>query len=140
MEQPALNFSGDNDSWFDLWHIHTDFEGEGNTDFVTRRTSLDKLLQEYKRYKCELEKYPHPYQIFMIIDENDSSEDAVYIHTKNPNSDNFPLKIEAGKDWTCTNKQLAEFMKQTNFYIVEATHSESKFYYLFECDTGVSLI
>lgn len=140
MEQPIINFSGDHGSWFDLWHTHTDLKGEGNTDFFTRLTFLEKLLQEYKRYKCELEKYPHPYQIFMIIDENDSSEDAVYIHTQNPNRDNFPLKIEAGKNWTCTNEKLGEFMKQTNFYIVEVTHLESKFYYLFECDTGVSLL
>jgi len=36
MKQPAINFSGDNDSWFNLWHIHTDLEGDGNKDFNTR--------------------------------------------------------------------------------------------------------
>jgi len=140
MEQPALNFSGDKDSWFDLWHIHTDFEGDGNKDFKTRLIFLKKLLQEYSKYKFKLEKYSRPYQIFIVIDENDSSEDAVYIHTENPNNDNFPVKIEPGKDWTCKNKQLAEFIQQTNFHVIDIIQSGNKFYYLYESDAGVSIV
>lgn len=66
MEQPTLNFSGDNDSWFDLWHIHTDIKGNGNTDFVTRLTLLDKLLQEYKSINANWKNIPTPIKYLLL--------------------------------------------------------------------------
>ncbi len=35
-----------------------------------------------------------PYQTWVCIHEEDTGADAVYIHTPNPNSDNFPANFD----------------------------------------------
>ncbi|MBK7855281.1 MAG: hypothetical protein IPJ79_10575 [Bacteroidetes bacterium] len=60
-----------------------------------------------------MEAYPFPYQVWIEIYEKDSSDDAVYIHTKNPNSDNFPLRVKSDKKVINKNNKLEAFINQT---------------------------
>src|SRR5258708_27262684 len=92
-----LDFSGGPKSWFDLWHTHVDWGGEGNKDWKKREKFLTELLGLYEQYKVSLSKYPRDYQLWVKIDDKDSGQDAVYIHTKNPNTDNFPIKVLGDK-------------------------------------------
>lgn len=49
----------------------------------------------------ELQTFEKPYQSWIEIVDEDASLDAIYIHTRNPNEGNFPLKIE-NLNWNCT--------------------------------------
>jgi hypothetical protein len=85
-----LDFSGGPKSRFDLWHTHADWGGKGNRDWSTRKIHLEQILEIFEQLKGHLKFYPHEFQLWIMIDENSSGDDSVYIHTKNPNADNFP--------------------------------------------------
>ena len=84
----------DFNSWFDFWHDHPDWDGYGNISWKHRRQHLNALIRRFEFVKEKLRDRVDDFQTFCIIDCNDSSQDAVYIHTKNPNQDNFPVKFD----------------------------------------------
>lgn len=90
-DQYNLDFS--NDGWFDLWHTHLDFFGLGNIRPKFRKQHVNAHLALYKDLVKEMDTFEKPYQSWIEFDEKDASLDAVYIHTPNPNEDNFPLEI-----------------------------------------------
>lgn len=54
-----------------------------------------------------------PFQIWIIIDLNDSGQDAIYMHTKNPNSNNFPIKWQFTKPLSHTiATELVEYLER----------------------------
>lgn len=134
-----LDFSGGKNSWFDFWHTHIDWNGDGNKSWDLRKEFLDKLLTEFENVKSELKKYPNEYQTWILIDENNSGEDAVYIHTKNPNSENFPLKVHAEKSIKCLNQNLSDFMKKTNLEILGFENEGGSYFLLTDKNHGTSL-
>lgn len=79
------------DDWFEFWHTHLDWDGEGNASPEARRPYLIGLFRLLERLQELARSYPHPSQLWIYILEKDSAQDAVYIHTKNPNRDSFPL-------------------------------------------------
>jgi hypothetical protein len=134
-----LDFSGGKNSWFDFWHTHIDWDGEGNKSWNVRKEFLEKLLTEFGNVKSELKKYPNEYQTWILIDENDSGQDAIYIHTKNPNSENFPLKVQMEKNIQCLNQNLWDFMKKTDLEILEFAHENGNYFFLTDKNFGISL-
>lgn len=134
-----LDFSGGKNSWFDFWHTHIDWNRDGNKNWNLRKEFLDKLLTEFENVKSELKKYPNEYQTWILIDENDSGEDGIYIHTKNPNSENFPLKIQTEKSIKCLNQNLSDFMKKTDLEILGFEHEDGNYFYLSDKKYGISL-
>ncbi|MFS0592292.1 hypothetical protein AB1L05_11935 [Cytobacillus horneckiae] len=98
VEQYDLNFG--NEGWFDGWHTHLDFFGLGNTSFKVRREHIKAHLALYENLLEKLDTYDKPYQSWIELNNEDAGLDAVYIHTPNPNADNFPLKIE-NINWHC---------------------------------------
>jgi len=139
MNDLDLDFSGGPNSWFDFWHTHVDWDGEGNKNFNIRLKYLKELLKLYENLKKDLKLYPNNYQIWIVIDENDSSEDAVCIHTKNPNNENFPLKMDNMKTWKTDNEDLSNFMLQTGLEILEVEYYDGKGFYLFDKNIGESI-
>lgn len=135
-----LDFSGGPKSWFDLWHMHVDWDGKGNKDWGTRKEYLRQLLETFDQLKLKLKAYTHDFQLWIMIDENESGDDAVYIHTKNPNADNFPVKVKADNRNTIEDKDLKEFVDSLDFERVRVETSEGYIYYLFDKDTGISLV
>ena len=105
-QRTKLDFSGGPKSWFDLGHTHVDWDGDGNKDWKNRERFLTELFGLYDQYKSELKKYPREYQLWVTIDDNDSGQDAVYIHTMNPNADNFPIKVPGDEVLKTKNKKL----------------------------------
>jgi len=134
-----LDFSGGPKSWFDLWHTHVDWDGEGNKDWKKREMFLAELFGLYDQYKSELKKYPQEYRLWVTIDDNDSGQDAVYIHTKNPNADNFPIKVPGDKVLKTKNKQLKTFLGASAFDIIRYETKDGDIYYLFDKGTGIGL-
>ena len=89
-----------NESWFDLWHTHLDFYGHGNNDLKIRREHCKAHIALYLDLLEKLQTLDQPYQSWFEIVSEDAGLDAIYIHTPNPNADNFPLKID-NINWNC---------------------------------------
>ena len=134
-----LDFSGGPKSWFDLWHTHVDWDGEGNTDWLVRKRNLHRLMELYTQYKQQLSAYPREYQIWISIDDVDSGQDAVYIHTKNPNADNFPYKALGNKVVRTRNVELKKFLETSDYAVIRVDTNEGDVYFLFDRATGIQL-
>jgi hypothetical protein len=76
--------------WYDLWHLHLDFDGNGNISRDEHRKYISLALELLNRIEGQAKVISRPWQSWIIINPSDSSEDAVYFHTPNPNKDNFP--------------------------------------------------
>ena len=124
----------------DLWHTHVDWDRKGNKDWGTREKYLGQLLRTFDELKLKLRDYPKDFQLWIMIDENDGGEDCVYIHTKNPNADNFPIKVTADNKNTIKNKKLKDFVDSLDFERVRIETSDGPIYYLFDKDIGISLV
>lgn len=134
-----LDFSGGENSWFDLWHEHPDMNGKGNGSPSLRTETLNKLLETYSFLKTQLKSYPDAYQIWMLVSENDSGEDAVYIHTANPNGTPFPIQLDFCPGYNGSTQQINEFVGSTGFTVAEAIFDDEKYFYLFENGVGEKL-
>jgi len=112
-----LDFQNDPNAWFDMWHWHFDWNGLGNYSFKRRKTHLDKLFRHFE-VLIEKSKYlKTEFQLFALILDRDSSSDAVYLHTPNPNASDFPLTWEnISEKCTLKNKNLMEYVNQLNEY------------------------
>lgn len=77
--------------WFDMWHTHPDWDGDGNRGARHRRRHLAAGFTIFQNLLREAEEAGGSVQVFMSIDALDSSQDAVWVHTPNPNRDNYPF-------------------------------------------------
>ncbi|WP_103994199.1 hypothetical protein [Paenibacillus sp. UNC499MF] len=96
----AFYLQPDNESWFDFWHFHLDFCGIGENSVKLRREHIKAHIALYKSLLKRLERIEKPSQSWICLHEEDAGLDAVYIHTSNPNRDNFPHKFDT-IDWKC---------------------------------------
>ncbi|MEQ1531696.1 MAG: hypothetical protein ABL925_20480 [Methylococcales bacterium] len=79
----------DMSSWFDFWHTHPDWKSKGNR-YLETRAMVAKLTYELLTYAENLAQFRNkPIQIFASICE-DTGNNAVYVHTENPNGTIFP--------------------------------------------------
>jgi len=117
------------ESWFDMWHTHLDWSGIGNQGIRPRRQHISALVQLHNNLLKQLESFSKPYQIWMTIYENDSGQDAVFIHTPNENRDNFPFKFDHIA-WNC---QVPEILKG----ILNAVEYEIGYYYSVDDDEKI---
>ncbi|WP_449403605.1 hypothetical protein [Exiguobacterium artemiae] len=101
----ALDFSSD--SWFDFWHIHLDFHGRGNGHLKIRKAHVRALFQLMDELDAALKEWAQPYQLWIELSRLDAGLDAVFIHTNNPNDNNFPF----------TNPTLTEPMGRLPYYL-----------------------
>lgn len=85
----------DKKQWCDLHHDHFDWDGKGNASRAHRVRHLNALFRALRRARIELENYGHPYQLFAYVDLQNSADDALYVHTPNPNGTEFPSSIES---------------------------------------------
>ena len=85
----------DKKQWCDLHHVHFDWDGRGNTSRTHRVRHLNALFRALRRARIELAAYGRPYQLFAYVDLENSANDALYVHTPNPNGTEFPNPIES---------------------------------------------
>lgn len=88
----SYNLDFGKDGWFDVWHTHLDFCGRGENSLKMRREHITAHMSLYEELLEKLETFEKPFQSWVLIEIEDAGADAVYIHTPNPNEDNFPLK------------------------------------------------
>ncbi len=132
LETCELNF--DQDAWFDLWHNHLDLSGLGNHSLKIRRKHIEAHIAFYKNILERLEYYEKPYQSWVHIDDEDASTDAVFIHTSNPNEENFPLKVE-NLHWNCTIPTVFQDLINTKEFIVGHYKNRSEGGYIIQSKT-----
>jgi hypothetical protein len=94
LEREAAGFRIDVDGWFDLWHTHPDWRGDGNRSGRDRRRHLAAGFTIFRNLLRQARESGRPMQVFFAIEALDSAQDAVYVHTPNPNRDNFPVRLE----------------------------------------------
>lgn len=79
----------------------------------------------------------------MMIDINDASQDAVFIHTENPNDDNFLIQFEKNGSKFKMANQLKEFIDSIDFeYFRHEWIRDNKpvsIVFLYERNVGVSI-
>ena len=135
-----LDFSGGVNSFFDFWHLHVDFDGDGNQSWEVRKKYIDEQIELFKYIMIKLVKYPKPFQLWIGIDETDSSQDGIYIHTPNPNDDYFPHQIDSKAEKTTKeSSELLNYLYNTGFALIESKNIESDYHFLFDESCGITL-
>lgn len=119
------------DEWFDLWHTHVDWDGDGNDGAAARRPFLEALFIILDRLDQQAKAYPHPYQLWAWVLEEDSSQDAVFLHSKNPNSDNFPLEFDDVDFDAEYPEWLHGIVKEGRHRVGRSTYNDVVSYYIF---------
>lgn len=115
LHRDAAAFAVKPDGWYDYMHWHVDWLGMGNLNWAERREHLSALFTMFRRLLTESTSWPTPHQAWLRIDAADSSQDAVYLHTANPNAENFPNRFE-GVVWDAAiPARLLEFITESTW-------------------------
>ncbi|MFD1030788.1 hypothetical protein [Metaplanococcus flavidus] len=125
LDQHNLDFG--KEGWFDLWHTHLDFCGLGNNSLKMRREHIKAHISLYTNLLEKLQSFGKPYQLWIELNV-DAGSDAVYIHSPNPNEDNFPVKIEH-INWACpVPKYIQDSVNLGEFYVGHRNGETDKYY------------
>jgi hypothetical protein len=112
---------------YDYTHWHVDWEGMGNLRWRERREHLAALFTTFRRLLAETAGWSAPHQVWLQIDACDSSQDAVYLHTPNPNSENYPNTF-AGTQWGAeVPERLREFITEPSWQFGRHEHRWTHF-------------
>jgi len=128
IHRDSFELSFEKDSWFDFWHTHYDWDGLGNNKWKMRRPHLDVLFNHFSLYQEKLQAFEKPFQLFILVNDIDSSQDAIYIHSENPNQANFPFALEENLVCTLKNKQLINYLNSKEKFIKIFGENENEGY------------
>jgi hypothetical protein len=81
------------DMWWDLWHYHADWDGWGNRGWRLRCEHLRALATVFQAIASRSQEFHLPFQAWIFLSGVDAGADATYLHTPNPNAQNFPLRL-----------------------------------------------
>lgn len=87
--------------WYDLWHTHFDWPGHSRGSGRARRAHLDALFTAFRRVlqQAAAGTAVPDVQVFVsIAPDAEAEQDALYVHTPNPNGTPFPYRFE-GIQW-----------------------------------------
>lgn len=121
--------------WCDLWHQHFDWDGLGNFGWRHRRKHLAALLEALRRARVELASSTQPYQLFALVHPRSSGDDAVYVHTPNPNGSAFPCTFAGASEVRHLPPLLAGKVDLTQ-YEVSAMPSQEGSYFVIQPRSG----
>ena len=132
-----LNFTDADKAWFDLWHTHFDWDGYGNNNFKARKPHLDQLIKHFDSLAEKAKTLKKDFQIWALLHDYNSYNDALYLHTSNPNKSNFPVEI-TGLSTTNTlkNTALKEYLKGLNGFEMLYGQNE-RFCIIYKKDIGI---
>jgi hypothetical protein len=96
------------------WKIYFN---DPNDSFKRRKPHLDKLFRHFDFLVEKTKKINSDFQLYTVLLDFDSSNDALFLHTPKPNNSQFPFKIEdLSKTTTLTNKALDEYIEKLSGY------------------------
>jgi hypothetical protein len=135
-----LNFSIP-DTWFDNWHLHFDWKGLGNNSFKRRKPHLDKLFRHFELLAEKTKDLMLDFQLYAILFDHDSSNDALFLHTPNPNGNAFPNKLQGlSLKSNLTNNDLEKYIKSLTGFKCLYGKAEENFCLLYKEHVGQSLL
>ena len=90
----------DINEWFDYWHTHPDWDGKGNKCPENRRSTFELGYDLLKDAEELCKQRVKPIQCWAIFCK-DTSDNAIYLHSENPNKSPFPYTFD-GSEWGIT--------------------------------------
>lgn len=112
-----IDFENQENNWFDFFHQHIDNRDSNNKSWKSRKQHLDALFCLADKYEKQLIKLNRQFQFWININDSDSKDDAIYIHTENPNNSEFPIKVKSIPDLKSKNENLEKYLKEKNYRI-----------------------
>lgn len=98
-ESESFKVDLSDDQWYDLWHYHFDFFGHSRRGGRHRKQHLAALFTAFRRVLSQVASLNKPVQVFLsIASSNTAEQDALYVHTPNPNGTVFPHDFK-GVTW-----------------------------------------
>ncbi|MFI5141372.1 MAG: hypothetical protein ACHQII_03350 [Bacteroidia bacterium] len=135
-----LNFS-DQNIWFDNWHLHFDWKGFGNNSFKRRKPHLDKLFRHFDLLAEKTKLLKTDFQLYSVLLDFDSSNDALFLHTPNPNHKNFPYKFEnLSPNNNLINRDLENYIASLKGYTILFGKAEENYCVIYKDKLGAALI
>lgn len=83
----------DSETWSDWGHTHLDWDGIGNYSPEIRILMLEAHAKVFRAYARQCQNIGKPFHLFFSLFKEDAGQDAVYLHTPNPNS-GFPGEFD----------------------------------------------
>jgi hypothetical protein len=94
-----FELDGSEASWYDLWHTHVDWDGDGNDSSETRAAALRALFIMFERAISQTKTWTKPANVWVLFVPSNAEADSLYVHTPNPNGNTpFPYHFE-GVEW-----------------------------------------
>lgn len=119
------------------WHLHFDRNGYGNKSFKRRKPHLDKLFRHFDFLIGKTKGLPINFQLYAVLLDFDSSSDALFLHTHNPNNSQFPFKVSDLKvTTTLTNKELDGYISSLVGYEKLYGKAEEAFCLIYKRNAG----
>lgn len=115
LRREAEDFTVNPSGWYDYMHWHADWSGLGNLRWKERREHLAALFTMFRRLLEETSGWTTPHQVWLKIDATDSTQDAVYLHTPNPNTESFPHRFGTTQWDAEVPERLREFITEPSW-------------------------
>ncbi len=112
-----IDFENQENNWFDFFHQHINNRDSNNKSWKSRKQHLDALFCLADKYEKQLIKLNRQFQFWISINDSDSKDDAIYIHTENPNNSEFPIKVKSIPDLKSKNENLEKYLNEKNYRI-----------------------
>ncbi len=137
------------DDWWDFWHYHSDWPGVGNISVRSRVEHLRALLTVMGKIHSVKDQFATQFQSWIILNCQDSSQDAVFLHTPNANGSIFPAlypEIEWGVK--VLDPVLSKLAPDTLFQVGRASGTDTtedppvhwSSFFIYRPDLGVPLV
>lgn len=114
--------------WCDLWHQHFDWDGVGDEGWRPRRAYVSALLNALARARLELRNAAQPCQLFATIHPKSSMDDALYVHTPNPNGTPFPADYGDAKKLVSLPPLLAGRVSLERYAVFAVGQGDSRYF------------
>lgn len=106
------------DRWYDLWHQHFDCRGYSRRSGRARTRHLEALFTAFRRTVAQANAAGRPVQVFVSIAPDCVSEqDALYVHTPNPNGTPFPHPFDDVQWGMAAPPRLRAFLQNATWEI-----------------------
>ncbi len=115
--KPACPDFDNTETWSENWHLHFDWRGYGNNSFKRRKPHLDKLFRHFDFLVERTKNLKTDFQLYSILLDYKSSNDALFLHNLNPSNSQFLFQIsDLQSTSTLTNKPLCDYINSLEGY------------------------
>lgn len=122
-----FKFELSEDSWYNLWHIHLDWDGITNVSDKHRRTHIQYYLKIMEKIEILTKEILIDFQTWIYLDKNEGYCDAIYFNTNNPHRD-FPFRIDNIELITEIPKILDGLLDLSEYNIRKVKNKDEKVY------------